>query len=1768
MYWPLNGDNMSKQDQGDVARQFWRSSKRGQIGPEQLYERQREHLQQDILPLLEGDARLLDIGCADGEFSLLFAQKVAHVLAFDIGEELVGQARERAEQLGIGNIEFRVADIFEFQTDERFDAVSLMGVLTCISDDNAAARVLLKATSLLKPGGLLILKDSVLLHGQEPRYLLTEHYEAKYRPEARYLALIRSMGLHEVANYPLLAMDNCEQTSVLYLFRPVLAQQPSLPIRGLRVACYGSMPFHFRSLRPLAECFEDSLLSLSIEEVMAWRPQVIAVADGWSVEFWRDYCDAHQVLLIGMRHGSVTRYGFAEPQYNHADYLCGSVWDIEDTLLSDVHPRLGFLLTGNSWVDQVFRLPPRADFGAQPTILFAPTYNPEISAAVYFGERVVSLIRSIYPQARIIIKPHPAIVQHEHGFVVDKGLFRELMAVWRAQAAEDPLLQLVDDPEASIADSFAEADILVADRSSLLFEYMVLDRPILLYSSDARVEHWDYNPQAPGNAWRDIGMEFSDDSSFLALLRDVRRNHQELCREPQARRTQQLYGDFRDGCSVQRVAAAIAQVPRPHVLINSCDGGRSAALLEAFDDRLAFKRISLIGTPVNSEQLYDVRQYEDFSKWRLAQSDRELDQAVLLVDGRSSYQPGSANQLCHGLALLARGDADAQLLSQRSHDEPALTGVTAEEWIRERQNWALDALQGEPVWQLLPAHRLRRALRVLPVSLSDGVVTTWWKTLCAQGQTVHWRSERLDVVMDASVVRVVGRGHYLAGPNARLQLVPAVQGWPRHQAAVHLQICAVDGADYDRFPFKADIRLNGVRWREITFSSFRPQWIALPFHPNEAGVVEVELHSSAMFPGMTGLAGPLSVALAFADEAPEEASSDSHSSTQLLEQWLAARQLTPVQQRLVVERLGQYAGGPALGVVILDPEGDAGLVATTLRSLFREDSLYQVQKVVVLSSADAATTAADARLHFLQIESDHYAEAINTLVEQGGYDWFMLARAGDQFTQHGLLMAALALLEAPGCRAIYADALQQMGDSSLGAVLRPDFNLDMLLSFPAAMARHWLYRREDFLAIGGFDPGYGGALEFDLLLRLIEHGGMAGLGHIDEPLVVAEAPRLQDNECERATLLRHLALRGYQASLKPHMPGRYRIDYGHSAQPLVSIIIPTKDQLPILQRCVESLLEKTRYPNYEVLIVDNDSQTSEAQAWLAGVESWGESLVRVLRYPYPFNYSAINNMAVQAAHGEYLVLLNNDTAILREDWLDAMLNHAQRPEVGVVGAKLLYPDGRIQHAGVVLGLRGPADHPFIGEAMDAPGYMQRLQVDQNYSAVTAACLMIRKSLYEEVGGLDEEAFKVSYNDVDLCLKTREAGYLTVWTPHAVVMHEGSVSQTKVDPAAQEAKRKRFVAEQDAMYAKWLPLIAADPAYNRNLSLSGAGFALEADSQLIWRPLDSWRPLPVVLAHPADPWGCGNYRVIKPFEAMRDAGLIDGMLSDGLLQVADLARYDPDVLVLQRQLGDERLEAMRRIKTLSRAFKVYELDDYLPNLPMKSLHREHMPRDVLKSLRKGLGFVDRFVVSTEALADAFSGLHADIRVIENRLPREWWQNLTSQRRRGRKPRVGWAGGVSHTGDLELIADVVKELAGEVEWVFMGMCPDRIRPYVQEVHAGVDINAYPAALASLDLDLALAPVEQNLFNECKSNLRLLEYGACGFPVVCSDLRCYEGELPVTRVKNRFKDWVDAIRMHVNDLDASARQGDALRTAVMRDWMLEGGNLELWRRAWLPD
>ena len=873
----------------------------------------------------------------------------------------------------------------------------------------------------------------------------------------------------------------------------------------------------------------------------------------------------------------------------------------------------------------------------------------------------------------------------------------------------------------------------------------------------------------------------------------------------------------------------------------------------------------------------------------------------------------------------------------------------------------------------------------------------------------------------------------------------------------------------------------------------------------------------------------------------------------LYKHWQAQQQLSDTAIAQAMRRIEKLGTPPRIQVLLIDNANDLDAVLRTQASL--EAQHYPHYQLSVIAGDDTVMTQ------------------INAEISASDADWVQLIYAGDLLHPAALLLLAERIALHPYLRAIYFDEDTHINGVFESPIFKPDFNLDMLRSYPYA-GRAMAFGRKPCVELGGLQERYGDMAVHDLLFRLLEKDGLHTIGHIGEVMHRAALPYthwLASDTVKTHSpeiVSSHLKRIGVSHTMEAGaLPGFNRVVYQHAHKPLVSIIIPTRDQLPMLNGLIDSLLSKTSYLQYELLIVDNNSAEPAACAYLDGIERLNSAQLRVLRYPHPFNYSAINNFAAAQARGEYLILLNNDTAVLQDDWIEALLNHAQRPEVGIVGAKLHYPDGRIQHGGVVLGLRGPADHPFIGQPMEADGYMHRLRVDQNYTAVTAACLMIRKSVYDEVGGLDEQDFKVSYNDVDLCLKVQKAGYLTVWTPYARLMHVGSVSQTKVDKTAQDAKQKRFQGEQNAMYRKWLRQIARDPAYSVNLSIEGSGFELDSQRGKAWQPFAN-PLLPRMFCVAADAHGCGHYRIVQPFNAMQRSGLVEGMIAGVHLSPVAMERFQPTSLVLQRQVTDAQIKLLESYRDFSGAFKVFELDDLIQQIPVKSMFHGAMPKDIMKSLRRALTTVDRFMVSTDALAEQFKGFHSDIRVVLNRLPVNWWGDLKNQRGVGRKPRVGWGGGSSHRGDLELIADVVRDLADEVEWVFLGMCPDKLRPYVHEFHSGVPIEEYPRKLASLNLDLALAPLEENVFNECKSNLRLLEYGACGFPVICTDMVCYENDLPVTRVKNRYKEWTSAIRMHLDDLDANAKAGDRLRDAVRKDWMLTDDKLAAWRDAWLPN
>ncbi|MEA4812730.1 MAG: glycosyltransferase family 2 protein [Anaerolineaceae bacterium] len=364
-----------------------------------------------------------------------------------------------------------------------------------------------------------------------------------------------------------------------------------------------------------------------------------------------------------------------------------------------------------------------------------------------------------------------------------------------------------------------------------------------------------------------------------------------------------------------------------------------------------------------------------------------------------------------------------------------------------------------------------------------------------------------------------------------------------------------------------------------------------------------------------------------------------------------------------------------------------------------------------------------------------------------------------------------------------------------------------------------------------FRKGLEGSQDWDLYLRVIEKTSSKKIVHIPRILyhwrATAGSTALAIEEksyvvnVQRKVLTDHFARIGTDVKIEKLESGYWNTQFScPGLKPMVSIIIPTRDKTKLLRRCVESILLKTSYDNYEILIVDNSSQEDESIKYLNLLKR--NEKIRVIDFPEPFNFSRINNYAVSQSQGSIVLLLNNDTEIITPDWLEQLISYSNMPEIGAVGTMLYYPDKTIQHAGVILGIGGVAAHAYSGFSKGSSGQFGRLGLVQNMSAVTAACLAIEKKKYLEVGGLNEEDLKIAFNDVDFCIRLLEKGYRNLWTPHVELYHFESASRGYEDTPE---KKKRFELEVKYMQDKWGEKLVSDPAYNPNLSLSHSNFKI-------------------------------------------------------------------------------------------------------------------------------------------------------------------------------------------------------------------------------------------------------------------------------------------------------------------------------------------------------
>lgn len=462
-------------------------------------------------------------------------------------------------------------------------------------------------------------------------------------------------------------------------------------------------------------------------------------------------------------------------------------------------------------------------------------------------------------------------------------------------------------------------------------------------------------------------------------------------------------------------------------------------------------------------------------------------------------------------------------------------------------------------------------------------------------------------------------------------------------------------------------------------------------------------------------------------------------------------------------------------------------------------------------------------------ENGHISVASNSALSLATGIWVALLDHDDVLTEHALYHVVEAINQQPDVQLIYSDEDKINKDGNrFDPYFKCDWNVDLFYSHN--LICHLAVYRADLLnTIGGFREGFEGAQDYDLALRFIEKIKPHQIFHIPRVLYhwrvhsestaqSAEAKPYALNAGEKA-LNEHFQRQKINAKVELVSEG-YRVRYAlPDVLPMVSLIIPTRNGLHLIRQCIESILRKTTYPNYEIIIVDNSSDDAETLRYFDELRT--ESRVRILRDDCPFNYSALNNAAVRLARGEVLGLINNDIEVISEEWLSEMVSIALQEKVGAVGARLWYPDNTLQHGGVILGIGGVAGHSHKYLSQKEFGYFSRAKLIQGFSVVTAACLIIKKSIYEEVGGLNENELKIAFNDIDFCLRIREAGFRNVWTPYAELYHYESATRGYEDTLE---KQLRFQSEVLYMQKRWGNLLLEDPAYSPNLTLDHEDFS--------------------------------------------------------------------------------------------------------------------------------------------------------------------------------------------------------------------------------------------------------------------------------------------------------------------------------------------------------
>ncbi len=632
--------------------------------------------------------------------------------------------------------------------------------------------------------------------------------------------------------------------------------------------------------------------------------------------------------------------------------------------------------------------------------------------------------------------------------------------------------------------------------------------------------------------------------------------------------------------------------------------------------------------------------------------------------------------------------------------------------------------------------------------------------------------------------------------------------------------------------------------------------------------------------------------------------------------------------------------------------------------------------------------------------------------------------------------------------------------------------------------------------------------------------------------------------------------------------------------PLI-VIMPADGSPELLGQQLEAWLrQEPAAGSIHVWLLCKDTESGSGQkpplAWLEQLPNISDGRIQVLPLASdgPSELALLAELARHAA-GCHLLWLPAVASPAQERWWADVRSWMQLPGLAadVLTVATSGPDGVSTGGPAVLGLGGLVSAAFAGLPSDAPGYFFRHQLAQEVSGTLSMGPVLLAADWLNAQLSEPSASTPLPNTLHDFLEQRPNAH-RIWLPCALRWADPASASVDLSEPSPGPVGTALVA-QPARQAG----VRRDPMYSLQLAARAPGFELETSPLLAQfdEPIANADITPRLAVFPADLFGCGHYRIIQPFQAMRDEGLAHGGIGYEFLAPHHLLRSQAQSAVFQRPASDRHIELLESILPLNSIFKVFEIDDLLHKVPMLSVHRSQMPVDMQKRLQRSIALCDRLVVTSDYLAEQYARHAQDVRVIGNALPPRWWGHTPLVPRQdtwrpgsAQRPVIGWAGSISHGGDLVLLKSVLKALAPEVDFEFFGFCPEELRPYVKAVYAGIPTVLYPAKLMSISRrwDLAIAPIEDNPFNRAKSNLKLLEYGWCGLPVVCSNVGPYRDKrFTVTRLENKSQRWIDALRDLLHAPEERLKLAGNLQQEVLAHGVLNEERLLAWRAAWLP-